>query len=125
MIWDAIFTGDIPFRTQLISIVGSFGLLLFTVQLIRGGRLKEGYSLIWFLIALALVVASLFTKVLGFIARAFGISYAPAALFLILLGGLYLLAIHFSLLLHRYDKRIRTLAQKHALLRSPWKRHSK
>ncbi|MDP3997118.1 MAG: DUF2304 domain-containing protein [bacterium] len=112
-----VFSGSIPARTQTFAIVVSGGLFLLIVYLIRSGRLKEGYSLIWFFIALATVALSVFSGLLDVFARFIGIAYVPAALFLVLLGGVYLLGIHFSLLLNRYDKRIRQLAQEHAILK--------
>lgn len=109
--------GSIPQRLQYIAIILSISVFLFTINLIRQGKLKEGYSLIWFLIALATVIFSVFARILDNFAQLTGIAYAPAALFLILVGGLFLLAIHSSVLFTAYDKRIRELAQDHAILK--------
>lgn len=110
-------TGSIPERTQIIAVTVSVLLFLFIVQLIRRGRLKEGYSLVWFCIALATVFLSMFAGLLDVLAHWLGITYVPAVLFVVMIGGLYVLGIHFSLLLHRFDRRIRTLAQEHAMLK--------
>jgi len=112
-----VFTGEIPVRIQIIALVGSVGLFVIILQLIRHGQLKEGYSIIWFLIALATVIVSAFPRLLGNIAAFVGIAYVPAALFLILLAGLFLLAIHFSVMVTRYDREVRELAQEHAILK--------
>lgn len=114
--FDLIFTGAIPFRIQIIAIGAGAFLLISIIELIRGGRLREGYALVWFGISLATLAFSLFPSLLQFLARSLGINYAPSAFLLVLVGGLYLLGIHFSLLLHRYDQRIRHLAQEHAIL---------
>ena len=110
--------GSIPSRLQYIAVILSFSILLFILTLIRQGKLKEGYSLIWFIIALATVIFSVFARILDSFANVVGIDYAPAALFLILVGGLFLLAIHSSMLFTAYDKRIRELAQDHAILKA-------
>jgi len=112
-----LMNGSIPARLQYIAVILSVSILLFILTLIRQGKLKEGYSLIWFLIALATVIFSLFARILDSFADVVGIDYAPAALFLILVGGLFLLAIHSSMLFTAYDKRIRELAQDHAILK--------
>lgn len=122
---DIIFTGVIPFRIQLIAVVGGVLFLVFIVELIRGGRLKEGYALLWITISAATLAFALFPELLAALAQAFGIAYAPAAFFLVLVSGLYVLAIHFSLLLHRYDRRIRSLAQEHAILKEEILRNKK
>lgn len=113
-----LITGSIPPRIQYIAIGASFGLLFIIIWFIRKGRLKEGYSIIWFLISLGVVVFAFFTGILDLLARLVGISYAPAAILLLLLAGLFLLSLHFSVLVSRYDKRIRTLAQEHAILKA-------
>lgn len=125
MIRDLILSGSVPARTQLIAIIASILLFLFIIHLIRSGRLKEGYSLIWFFIALGTVLLSLFSELLDMLAHFIGIVYVPAVLFLVLLAGLYVLGIHFSLLLHRYDRRIRALAQEHAILKEELTRAQK
>ena len=112
-----LMNGSSPARLQYIAVILSVSILLFILTLIRQGKLKEGYSLIWFLIALATVIFSLFARILDSFADVVGIDYAPAALFLILVGGLFLLAIHSSMLFTAYDKRIRELAQDHAILK--------
>jgi hypothetical protein len=114
---DFIFTGDISPRIQGIALGLGILMLLFIVELIRGGRLKEGYALLWLGISLVTLAFALFPQLLTGLAGIFGVVYAPSAFLLLLVGGLYLLAIHFSLLLHRYDKRIRGLAQEHAILK--------
>lgn len=112
-----IFTGIIPPRIQAIALGGSLLVLFLILVLIRGGRLKEGYALVWLSIPIITFVFALFPELLQLLAHLFGVAYAPAAFLLVLVSGLYLLNIHFSLLLHRYDKRIRSLAQEHAILK--------
>lgn len=112
------FSGTIPPRVQFFAVVGSVLLLLVVINLIQRGRLKEGYSIIWFLVGIMLVVFSSVTRLLDVVARAVGITYSPSALFLILLGGLFLLALHFSVLLSKHDRQIRDLAQENALLKA-------
>lgn len=109
--------GSIPPRIQYIAIGASIFLVLVIIYLIRKGRLKEGYSIIWFLISIGVALVSLFTFILDLFARLVGISYTPAAIFLLLLGGLFLLSLHYSVLVSRYDRRIRHLAQEHAMLK--------
>ncbi len=113
-----IITGQIPVRIQLIAIGSSVLLFWGIIDLIRHNRLKEGYSIIWFLISISVVIFSIFAAVLSWFARLVGISYAPAALFLLLMGGLFLLSLHFSVLVTRYDRRIKELAQEQAILKA-------
>ncbi len=112
-----ILSGTIPARIQLWAIAGSVVLLAAIINLIRREKLKEGYSIIWFLVGLAMVTFSALAGLLDIFANSLGIAYSPAALFLILTGGLILLSVHFSVLVSKHDRRYRELAQELALLR--------
>lgn len=113
-----ILFGTIPPRIQMLAIVGSVILLAIVINLIRNEKLKEGYSIIWFLVGLAMVTFSALAGLLDVFASSVGISYSPAALFLILTGGLILLSIHFSVLVSKHDQCYRELAQEYALLKN-------
>lgn len=113
-----ILSGTIPARIQLLAVAGSVLLLGIIINLIRREKLKEGYSIIWFLVGLAMVTFSALAGLLDIFAHSVGISYSPAALFLILTGGLILLSVHFSVLVSKHDKRYRELAQELALLQA-------
>lgn len=110
-------TGIIPSQVQLITVIISVLALVVIVELIREGRLREGYALVWFTIPIITLGFALFPNLLLYLAGVFGITYAPSAFLIILVGGVYLLGIHFSLLLHRHNNRIRRLAQEHAILK--------
>lgn len=112
-----VFVSTIPPRIQIVAVIGSLLIFGVVVHLIRKEKLKEGYSIIWFLIGLLLVVLATFTRLLDILAHFVGIAYSPAALFLVLTSGLFLLALHFSVLVSKHDKRIRELAQENAWLK--------
>lgn len=113
-----ILSGTIPARIQLWAIAGSVLLLAAIINLIRKEKLKEGYSIIWFLVGIAMVTFSALAGLLDIFANSLGIAYSPAALFLILTGGLIVLSVHFSVLVSKHDRRYRELAQELALLRA-------
>lgn len=108
----------IPEDLRLMALLGSGGLLVLILGLIRNGKLKEGYSIIWFLIGLAMVAFAVWPGLLEVFANTLSISYQPAALFVALIGGLFLLSIKYSVLASKHDRRIRELAQEHAILQA-------
>ena len=101
---------------QILSIVGSIFILLMLVELVRRGKLKENYSLLWFGIAIVFLVFSVWPDLLLYLASLLGIEYAPSALFLILIVSLYLLSIHFSVVISELSEKIKNLSQKIGLL---------
>lgn len=111
------FSSTIPGRIQVVAILSSLLLLGYVVQLIRKEKLKEGYSIIWFVVGISLVLFASVTRLLDVLARFVGIAYSPAAFFLVLTAGLLVLALHFSILVSKHDRLIRELAQENALLK--------
>lgn len=93
------------------------GLLALAIfQLIRKKKLKEQYSLLWFLTVAVMLVLALWESLLSRIAGAIGISVPSNALFLLALLFLFVMALHFSLLVSRLTDQSKILAQKLALL---------
>jgi hypothetical protein len=105
------------FRIQIISVIGSVALLAFIIQLLRQRRLREEYSLLWLFGGVAFLVLSVFRDLLTQIAYAVGIAYPPAALFLALIMGAYLMLLHFSMVFSRSAEKHKAMAQEIALLR--------
>ncbi len=101
---------------QILSILGSVGIILFLIELIRRRKLKEGYSILWFAVAFTFFVFSLWRGLLEYVAYLLGVGYAPAALFLILIMGLYILSIHFSVVASRLSEENKNLSQEVGLL---------
>ena len=105
------------FRIQVISILGSIALLAFIVSLLRRRKLREEYSLLWLFGGVVFLVLSIFRDMLTQIAFAVGIAYPPAALFLALIMGAYLMLLHFSMVFSKNAEKTRAMAQEIALLR--------
>lgn len=107
---------------QIIAIIGSIVILIALFELVRKRKLKESYSLLWFGIGLLFLVFSLWRGLLEYIAALLGVAYPPAALFLILLIGLYLLSLHFSLVISRLSENNKNLSQEIGLMKSEIKK---
>lgn len=101
---------------QILSIIGSILILLLLIELVRRRKLKENYSLLWFGIAIIFLIFSIWPDLLLYIASLLGIEYAPSALFLILITGLYLLLLHFSVVISGLSEKIKNLSQKIGLM---------
>lgn len=103
-------------RIQIVALVVA-GLLTITLfQLIRKKKLKEQYSLLWFLTIIVIVALALWEPLLERMAAAVGIQVPSNALFLLALMFLFGMALHFSLLVSRLTDQSKMLAQKLALL---------
>ncbi|MNR80350.1 hypothetical protein D3C72_110720 [compost metagenome] len=105
------------FRIQILSIIGSILLLAFILELLRKRKLREEYSLLWLGGGVLFLVLSLWRDLLTQLSFALGIAYPPAALFLVLIMGAYLMLLHFSLVFSAMSEKTKAMAQEIALLK--------
>ncbi len=108
---------SITFRVQVFAVIGSLTLFLLIINLIRRENLKEGYSIFWIFISLVMLIFSFFSDLLFKFSQLIGIYYAPTTLVLILLLGILLILIHYSVVISHHDKKIKDLAQENGLLK--------
>jgi hypothetical protein len=102
---------------KILAIVGSATVLLLVVELIRRGRLKERYSLLWLFAGGVLLILSSSRNILEYISNRVGIYYPPSFLFLLAFLFLLLITLHFSVTISGLSEKNKRLAQELALLR--------
>jgi hypothetical protein len=103
-------------RIQLVAIIASVVLLLVVLEMVRRRRLMERYALLWLLSAVVLIGLASWRNGLVHVSRAVGIYSPPNALFVIALGFVLLLLLHFSAAVSRLSDQTKVLAQRLALL---------
>jgi hypothetical protein len=103
-------------KVEMVMILGSVGLLLIVLELVRQRRLKEEYSLLWLLTAVVLLALSLWRSSLDLIAKLMGIFYPPTALFVIGFGFVLLLLLYFSTIISQLSGENNSLTQRIAIL---------
>jgi len=102
---------------KVLAITGSAAVLFLVLELIRRGRLKERYSLLWLFSGVVMLILSLSRELLEYIARQVGIFYPPSLLFLVAFIFLLLITLHFSAVISGISEKNKRLAQDIALLR--------
>lgn len=113
---DEIFFGPVSLRAKTIAILGSLILFYVVIFFIRKGILKTGYSIVWFLVIACILIISISPKALFLFSNLIGIYYAPSAVFSILIIGIILITVNFSVVLSSHEKKIKTLSQEIGLL---------
>ncbi len=102
---------------KALAIAGSAVVFFAVLELIRRGRLKERYSLLWLFAGIVMLVLSLSRGLLESIAHLVGIFYAPSLLFLVAFIFLLAITLHYSVIISGLSEKNRQLAQEIALLR--------
>lgn len=107
----------VPFKIQLISIVGTVLFMLYIVRLIVRGRLREEYAIVWIICTLVLLVLSVWRTGLETMSLALGVYYPPSLLFLFSLAAIVCFLVHLSVVNSKMQHSIKELTQELALLR--------
>lgn len=101
---------------QILIALTSFMLILIILDMIRRGRLREEYSLIWLASAALVFLLAVFRGSLDFIAGLLNIEYSPSLIFMIGFGLVILTQLFQTVALSKLTSNNRELAQKVSLL---------
>jgi hypothetical protein len=112
-------------RAHLVLVLISAGMLGFVLHLLRSGRLRAKYAMLWSTVGAGLVILAAFPGLLDWTAGRLGIYYPPAAFLMAAVAFLFVLGVHFSWELSRLEERTRTLAEEVALLRDDLDRRAR
>ena len=102
---------------QIISITVSLIILIAVIELIRRGVFKEKYALLWLFCSIFLMVISFWRDLLDYLAGVFGFFYPPSFLFLVGLGFLLLITLHFSVVISSLSEKNKKLAQELSIMK--------
>ncbi len=103
--------------TAILGIIGSATVIVALFEMMRRHRLREKYAVIWFFVALAVLVNAVFPALLAGLAELIGVELPVNLLFFLASLVLLMLTLHHSYELGRLEEKTRTLAEEIALLR--------
>jgi len=103
-------------RVQIVAIVAMATLFVLVFELVRQRRLMERYALLWMAAVSVLLALAVWRDLLELFSGVIGIAYAPSALFVVALGAIGLLLLHFSLVISRLTDQSKVLAQRVGML---------
>lgn len=104
-------------RATIFGLSASVFMLVLVLELVRRRKLREEYSLLWLATTVVLILLSASRPLLDVLAAAVGIFYPPSALFLVAVGFMLLILLHFSTVLTRLAQENKQQAQQLALLK--------
>jgi hypothetical protein len=111
----------VPFKIQILSILGALLFMFFIFRLIVKGRLREEYSILWIICTCGLLVFSFWRSGLDIIAKYLGVFYAPALIFLGAIFAIIIFLVHLSVVNSKQHRQIKDLAQELALLKDQFR----
>lgn len=102
-------------QARIVAAILAVLFMLLILDLIRRDRLLERYSIVWFLLGLAMLAGAAFPGLLELIAKLIGVRDVTIGLFSIILMILLALSLNFSVIASRQSKQITRLAQQSAI----------
>ncbi|HEY3346793.1 MAG TPA: DUF2304 domain-containing protein [Nitrospirota bacterium] len=103
-------------KVQIVSVVISLAILLGVFELVRNGRLREAYSVLWICTAIVMICISVFHQIIDKFGAMAGIGSSATVLFLLAFIFLILINIQFSLIISVLTERNKLLMQEMAIL---------
>jgi hypothetical protein len=100
----------------LFAALSSLVIFGVVIELIRTGRLRERYALLWLGTAAVILFFGLWRDGLNQLSEALGIAYPPNALFVLAMAFVLLLLLHYSTVISKLSDRTTTLTQRIAIL---------
>jgi hypothetical protein len=105
----------ISWNLRIIGIVGSLGLLLFILEMVRRRQLKEEYTVLWVLTGLVLLLLAAWEGLLRDVRNLIGASSEASTLYFFGLLFVVALVLHFSVRVSRLERRVIAMMQEIAL----------
>ena len=99
----------------ILAIVTSLVTLIFIIDLLRRGVLKEKYAALWLIVAGTAFILSVFPGLLRAITDLLGVEIPANLLFFVTIVVLVLVSVQLSYELSRHEAQIRRLAEEVAL----------
>jgi len=108
---------EVMMSSYILGLVGALTVLLFTIEMLRRGILREKYAALWLVVGLFLLVLSLFPALLTTVSRFLGVQVPVNLLFFLAALTLLVVSVQLSYEISRSENRIGRLAEELALLR--------
>lgn len=104
-------------KMQIISLIFSGFILYIIFEMVKKKKIKEEYSILWFIMGLIFLFVSVFPSIIDKLGSLFGIAYAPTLILLLLIAFILAVLIHFSVVLSRLSEKNKDLIQEVGLLK--------
>ncbi|MEW9096275.1 MAG: DUF2304 domain-containing protein [Clostridiaceae bacterium] len=91
--------------------------LVISIVFIRKRSLEFNWGLLWILVSLILMILSMNSRILEYLAKAIGIMYAPAFLFLIGIIFSLIMIFYLMIVISNMQRKLTKLIQENSILK--------
>ena len=107
---------NIPIRQQITAALAATFLLLIIIDLVRRRRLREEYAWLWLCLTVTMLAFTLHLNWLIQLTHMMGARVASSGVYFLGIFFLVLICLHFSIKSSQLTERLKTLAQRTALV---------
>ena len=104
-------------KVQIFVLVAGLLILFGVVELVRRGRLRESYSVLWICTSVVIIFFAVFRHLIDYFSQVVGIYYSPSAFFLLAFMFLIPITVQFSVIISKLSDRNKILTQELAILK--------
>jgi cell division protein FtsB len=103
-------------RVKIVALVISIGMMLLIIELVRRRKLREEYSWLWLLTGSVIIVLMMWFGLLKWTTHLIGAIKPSSAIFFLAFLFLFIISLHFSVVISKLTDQVKELAQRNALL---------
>jgi hypothetical protein len=103
-------------RVKIVALVISIGMMVLIIELVRRRKLREEYSWLWLLTGSVIIVLMMWFGLLKWTTHLIGAIKPSSAIFFLAFLFLFIISLHFSVVISKLTDRNKELAQKYAHL---------
>ena len=103
---------------KILALIFLLLIAIIITLFVRKNKISIKYSLIWYLMCLVLALFTLFPNVLELITNFFGIKLASNFIFVLMIGGLFVITISLTIIVSIQKEQIKNLIQEISILKS-------
>lgn len=105
-----------PLRNKMVALMIGVVMLLFIIELVRRRKLREEYSWLWLLTGVVILMLTFWYDLLKWMTQLIGAVIPSSTIFFFAVLFLFLISLHFSVVISKLTDRNKELAQQYALL---------
>jgi hypothetical protein len=106
------------FRVQVLAAVAAVVVLVFILELVRGRKLREEYSILWVAAAILMLVVAIWKEILFGVARFLGVYNANSLLFFLGIIFVLIYLVHLSVKVSLLTENSKAYSQHIGLLKA-------
>jgi len=103
-------------RVKIVALMISIGMMLLIIELVRRRKLREEYSWLWLLTGSVIIVLMMWFGLLKWTTHLIGAIKPSSAIFFFAFLFLFIISLHFSVVISKLTDQVKELAQRNALL---------